>query len=156
MATRTALAGTYSSGDFVDETDLNSIPGGWIGYFEKTSDQSGITTSATALTGLSGTVTVNTSRRIRVSAFARFNSGTATDDFTLSIQESSTDIATTSIVGDRTNVTFGAFVSVILTPSSGSHTYTCVGGLAAGTGPVTLQASSTHKAYLLVEDLGPQ
>lgn len=154
MSTRTGVPGTISSGA-VGSAQFNSLPGGWIGYVAVTSDVPSLTHSTDPLTGLSVTVTAGTSRRLKITGVAHFQAGTATDDAQLNIQEDATIVQGGAIATSRTTVSYGAREEVIRVPSAGSHTYDLTGGLAAGTGPITMKAATNKPAYVLVEDMGP-
>lgn len=155
MSTRTSFAGTVNAGTQMQTSDPNNMPGGWIGYVQITSNVTGLTHINDTLTGLTVTVTVGTSRRIMVTGSCLFNSSTGGDDSSLQIQESSTVLGHGATTMQRTAVNYFARCEVVLTPSSGSHTYLLTGGLGGGTGPAQLVASSTNPAYILVQDLGP-
>lgn len=155
MSTRTATSGTIVSSQTAQSSDINNTPGGWIGYVQITGNVTGLTHVNDTLTGLTVTVTVGTSRRIMVTGSCLFNSSTAGDDSSLQIQESSTVLGHGATYMQRTSQNYFARCEVVLTPSSGSHTYLLTGGLSGGTGPVQLVASSTNPAYILIEDLGP-
>ena len=122
---------------------------GTLAYAEVFADQTGIT-AATDLTGLSVTVTVGTGRRIRVSAVARA-SNTGANSNLLYIKEDETTKQTASYVASTATESFPD-AWVVLNPSAGSHTYKLTGDVGAGT--MTLRASSTAPAQLLVEDIG--
>lgn len=153
MASRTAYVSTEVDGDILTAANFDKLPGGWIGYVEATANQTTITTEAD-LTSLSVTVTAGTTRRLRLTGKVNFTSTVANDGAKLRIKESSTvlnaaDNATPTGAG-------GVFIfaSAVITPSAGSHTYKLT--LArTGTGTLTMNASATEAAYLLIEDIGP-
>ncbi len=110
----------------------------------------------TDITGLSVTVTVNTSRRIRITGHGRVGSTVATDRIICYIRESSTNMQVLRDDSPSATAQNPAFEgSVILTPSAGSHTYKVSVDRPTGTGTVTMYASGTAPAFILVEDLGP-
>jgi len=151
MASRIGYVGTESAGDILTTTNFNKLPNGLIGYATATANQTGIS-SATDLTNLSVTVTVNTSRIIVIRANLFVLQNTSTANVTLAIKES-----TTQLVQVNQNVvvsTYGQLTpSVILTPSAGSHTYKLTLSTSAGT--VDLQAAATYPASIQVYDEGP-
>lgn len=155
MSNRTAYPATEADGNVLHASDIDKLPGGWIGYVEITSNLGTFTSGSQDLSGLSVTVTVNSSRRVRIEGRCRWSSDVAADDAQLQVNESSTVLQKTVGTMPRTTVSYGAFVSVVLTPSSGSHTYKLTGGREAGTGNVSLAAGATSPAFLLVEDIGP-
>jgi len=154
MASRTALPGTESTGDVWTTTYIDRLPGGAIGYSKVTANQGSITT-AVDLTSLTVTVTVNASRLILISAYGLFTNGTNGDGAAMTILEGATQLASSSGIGPSNAVGFALTPSALLVaPSTGSHTYKCQGVQQIG-GTVTLNASSTAPAYILVQDLGP-
>jgi hypothetical protein len=153
LSNRTAFPGTSTTGITHTAAHDNDLPGGWIGYVQVVADQNSITTE-TDLTGLSQTVTVNTSRRIQITAEISYScSSGAGNRAALRIKES------TTVLQERrwsagTSGTESASATVILTPSSGSHTYKL--SLAQqDAGNVNLLASATNPSFLLIEDVGP-
>lgn len=156
MASRTAFPGTATDSTVHAAADDNKLPGGWIGFAEVTADISGIS-AITDLTGLSQTVTVNTSRKIAVTFYAaRTSSTVAADRFRYYLREGSTTLQTATEILDFANV--GTTIGVIRwvgNPSSGSHTYKVSLERITGTGTLTMAASSTEPAQLVIEDVGP-
>ena len=156
MAVRVTPAGNQVNGEDADASYANGVAGGWIGYIERTSDQTGITTEV-AVSGVTVTVTVNASRRIEITAKAAHLATNADTVAALNIKEGSTvldqDRATTAFA----NVSYNKSMtpSCVLTPSTGSHTYSLSAERITGTGTVTLVADSTRKIYLCVKDVGP-
>jgi len=134
------------------EAALAELPKGEIGYAQITADQTGITTE-TDLTGLSVAVTVPAGRRIRISAEVLLLSTVEADALGLEIKEDAAYLrrARARAHADN-NVTVST--SVILTPSSGAHTYKLVALRVSGTGTVTVTAAASYPAFILVEDLG--
>lgn len=153
MATRTAMPATIVTGDVWTTTIIDRVPGGWIGDVEVTANQGSITTEAD-LTGLSLTVTVNTSRRIKISAAITMQNGTNSNGAILRIKESSTVLKECAKVNVSNAVGENMSTHVVITPSAGSHTYkVSLTNLIGGT--VVMTASGTNPASLLVEDIGP-
>lgn len=155
MASRTAFPGTATNTTHLASED-NSLPGGWIGYVEITSSQGSISTE-TDITGLSVTVTVNTTRRIKLTAYCSGWLSTVNGDrAVMYIKESTTKLqearSSTTAAGVATDA---IIVQAVLAPSSGSHTYKVSFERNAGTGSLTFGAGTTNPAFLLVEDVGP-
>lgn len=120
-----------------------------LAYAEVTANQTGITTQVD-LTGLAATVTVPAGRRIRITGYMPQVTRTAgTVTFAgLFILESAVQLNLQII--EMSNNTSGGIVSVVLTPSAGSHTYK----LAANTdGTIRTDSTATTPAYILVEDI---
>jgi hypothetical protein len=125
--------------------------GGVLGYAQVTTVQSPIGTSDTLITGLTLTVPVGASRRIKVTgktilspnagAIVRgmiFADGVEVNRGTITLQ----------------NGEFGTFhVEAILSPTAASHTYAMYA--ATNTGQISSQAAATFPAFILVEDIGP-
>lgn len=152
------LDGTIVSADIADGTiaaaDLTaSLPLGTLGSASVTSNQTGIGAEAD-LTSLTTTVTVGTSRRIRISAVSIFRSDQVDNAVALKIAEGATILQDHSFALPIVSIDQSATTSVILTPSSGSHTYKLRATRYIGTGNCQLTASSTQPAYILVEDIG--
>ncbi len=158
MSARVALPGTSTDTTVWTEADVDSLPGGWIGYVEVTSSQTGIT-SITDLSGLSVAVTVNASRRIRVTGHGTVQKNTNNGLVKLLIRESSTTLGLIidNIMGNTSDVNsrMTGEGSVVLTPSAGTHTYKL--SLSSATADADLSAASGDPgpAWLLVEDIGP-
>jgi hypothetical protein len=151
MAVRTAYDAV--AGTTLTATNLDRYPGGWIGYAAVTANQGSITT-VVDLTGLTVTVTVGTTRYLKITGYLpSWSSTNATAYATLTIVESSTTL--NSATGSTPTIGSGTVLSAVavVTPSSGSHTYKLqLGSVTAGT--VTMSASATSPAFILVEDMG--
>jgi plastocyanin len=157
MATRTAQAGLQTAGGAASYVYANSVAGGWIGYVEKTSSTPGITTTETDIVS-SGAVTVNASRRIRVTGFIPSWVSTVTGDrVEFHLMEGSTQLqfgrSTTQLAGIATEPP--TVMSVLLTPTAGAHTYRTTCTRNQGTGTITVGGAADSPSYILVEDLGP-
>jgi hypothetical protein len=140
------------NGTALTETNLEKFPGGWIGYVEVTANQTGLA-AGVDLTGLAETVTVNTSRRIRISTFCTIQGSAGGDLARLDIKEGATIL--NSFQGRLETSGIGFQCSVVLLPSAAAHTYKLTVTRTVGAGTVQLSASATAPAYLLIEDLGP-
>lgn len=133
----------------------SAVPLGTLGYAQATSDQTGIGTSPTDVTSLSTTVTVGASRRIEITIECGFTQGTAGGLVIFAIYEGATRLAAfycTAVASAYTP----AHRSVILTPSTGSHTYKAV--ISTSNNTVDLQADNGTvrggPAFILVKDIG--
>jgi hypothetical protein len=130
---------------------------GVLGYAEVTANQSSITTEV-ALTGLTSTVTVAQGRRVKITGSIRVGSSVVDDVVTMRIKEDGTTVQTAEInIDSRTTAAINQSLerSVVETPTAGSHTYTITLALGGGSGSLTMVASSTSPAFILVEDIGP-
>lgn len=160
MTTRTSEVGNQDSGEPATASFADSLPGGWLGYVEVTTAQTGMT-GTNDLTGLTLTVSLNASRRIRVTAFGSSfvtSVGGTAERAELQIKEGGTVLNFSRLYQPATLDNTGAVVvSWVGTPSAGSHTYKLTHNRSAGAGGTTwdLNVSATQPAWLLVEDLGP-
>jgi hypothetical protein len=153
MAVRTAYAPV--AGTVITAANHVKFPGGWIGYNEVTANQTPIT-SITDATGLSLTVTVGTSRKVRITGYVGFTSTVATDIMTLQITDGSNVALNVCPVPMTmtTNAQAIALAQVVLNPSSGSNTWK-LRVARSGSGTATLVAAATNPCFILVEDVGP-
>ena len=128
------------------------IPWGWLGYVQVTTAQGSITT-AVDLTGLSVTVTVGASRRVRVSWDTHCSASGGGMSVAVKCMEGGTQLqmSEVQVVSDLYGLAVAG--SVVLTPTPGAHTYKLQGQGNGGT--ATLVASGTYPSWLLVEDIGP-
>lgn len=153
MAVRTAYVPV--SGTAITAANHIKFPGGWIGYNEVTANQTGIT-ATTDLTTLTVAVTVGASRRIRISGEIGHERSVNDGVTRLSINEGATTLTfADAAVRAAAEGSVRIFCSCVLTPSTGAHTYKLTLARANGTGTVSLTASATNPAFILVEDLGP-
>ena len=152
MAVRTAYDPT--AGEILTATNLEKLAGGWIGYNQVTASQGSITADVD-LTGLSVAVTVGPSRRIRISAYVAVETTVASDRAALLVKEGATQltVATVSLLTAARGVSLTA--SVVLTPTTGAHTYKLSMVRTDGSGTLTSIASATQPAFILCEDIGP-
>jgi hypothetical protein len=156
VVVRTTPGGTQVTGTPIPVSFGNGVAGGWIGYLPRTSDQTSIT-SVVDVSGVTVTVTVNTSRRLKISGRGAHLATNADTVAQLSIKEGGT-----TLDFDRSNTAF-ANVSynkamtpqAIVTPSAGSHTYKLTIERTVGTGTITLVADVDRPCFILVEDMGP-
>lgn len=124
------------------------------GYAQVTANQGSITTTDTDLTGLSVTVTVNSGERIKITGRITVDSTVTDDTAELHIKESTTVLTASDILCRPGSIGKTGFAQVILTPSAGSHTYKLALQRVAGTGTLTMAASSGAPAFILVEGIG--
>ena len=136
------------------ETTVAALPLGEIGYAERTSNLTGIT-ALQDLTGLSVAVVVGTSRRIRITAHVNLSATVANDSAAVVIREGSTTLREAATVLPVASRPQTVTCQVIVTPSSGAHTYKLSAQRDAGSGTVSVEAAATRPAFILVEDLGP-
>jgi hypothetical protein len=157
MSTQLAYPGRESNGDTLTTTNFDLLPGGWIGYVEVTSSQTSISSSA-ALTGLSVTVTVNTSRRVKVTCGGQYTNDTNAGRIKIYLTEGGAtirDVANDTVIASEQKMFQG---SCIRTPSATSHAYAANGAKASGSGTFDFNASAADApgpSFLLVEDVGP-
>ena len=148
---RTAYIGTATAGSVLTAANLNKAPGGWIGDVNTTSVQTGIST-VTDLTSLTVTVTVGTSRRVKITGFVPGRQQTSGGLVKINIQEGATVLTSAYLTAGV--AVFSIFTAqVVLTPSSGSHTYKLTAETSAGT--FDTSPSAANPVSIVVEDLGP-
>lgn len=154
MPVRTAHAGAATVGEVLTAANYNRLPGGWIGDTEITANQTGITTQVD-LTGGSVTVTVGASRRIKITAHAMVQSTVASDEVAIGTYEGATELQiaiATLAVANRIQTLESM---VVLTPTTGAHTYKLTALRSSGTGSASVVASAARPTFILVEDMGP-
>jgi hypothetical protein len=155
MPVRTAWAGTVNTGDTVTEGNLDSLPGGWLGYGEITATSSAFTTEAT-ITGLNtGAMTVGPSRRLLILLFCHVQSSVTNDWIVARIKEGATVINDARYNITLSSVSMPVFMGAVVTPSQGSHTYSMTGERLSGTGSTQVFADSTRPAWIMAIDIGP-
>jgi hypothetical protein len=153
LAVRTAFPGTSTTGITHTAANDNALPGGWIGHVTRNTDSSAVD-AETDLTGVTFTVTVNTNRRIKLSWCCNFSASIAGGRAFFHIKESTTYLSTRAFPSSGTGNN-AATMFVVITPSSGSHTYK-IALEAPDAGTATLQAAGVgNEAHFLCEDLGP-
>lgn len=163
MAVRTAFTPTATAGAVLTAAQVKQIPGGWIGYAEVTANQTISTGTETDLTGLTVTVAVGSSRKIRIRAQGILSRSVADGVTVGRIKEGATTLGTWAQHSPNATTEFdgasGEAVSspggVFATPSAGTHTYKLTLQRFSGTGNVILNAASGSQASITVEDLGP-
>lgn len=147
----------FQTGDVLTEAHVDSLPAGWLGYVEKTADQTGIS-SEVDISSLTVTVTVNANRRLYLSAFVNAGGSTLDARIAVWIKEGATQLqgAVASVpIADASLTTMTFTPAAVLTPSAGVHTYKITAARISGTGTFNIQASSTSPVFLLVRDIGP-
>ena len=143
--------GGFTNGYVVTANDLNDLPGGVMGTpVRVTADQVSIGTSATDLTSLSVTFTAVAGRTYKISGHAGFINPAGGHAYLL-ILKGSTQIQAGGLELDSTYIHY-TDPFVYDTPGGGSVTYKLQA--LASTGTMTMKASSTGPAVLLVEDIG--
>lgn len=138
-----------------EDSTWHDCSGGTLGYAQVTANQTGLTSAAADLTGLSVTVTVPANHRIRITAQIAMSGNTVNDAAAVRIHESTTQLQECHNRVTVANSGDAIYCTVVLTPSAGSHTYNLKGVIANGGGGTgILVASSTKPASILVEDIG--
>lgn len=153
MPVRTAYVGTEAVGDVLTKANFDKLPGGWIGYAESSSTQTGITTEVD-VTGCSVTVTVNANRRIRITGRVNTGASSVNDvNVYILIKESTTEVGRIAGMHSLTGRELTLYGSCVLTPTPGAHTYKLT--IQATGGSVATQNITNALNFILVEDLGP-
>jgi hypothetical protein len=157
VTVRVAQAGLQTAGGLATSTFANSLPGGWIGFVERTTDLTGVVGSA--VTVASVTVTVNTSRRIKISGnICTWISTVNGDRIQVAIVEGITQLqvgrSQVQLAGIATENP--VFLQCIETPTAGTHTYALTVVRNGGTGSITVSGDNSNQStYIMVEDVGP-
>lgn len=133
---------------------LDALPLGKLGYAQVVANQAGIT-GEVDLAGLAVTVNVAANRRIKITVKVPMFSSVADDVAEVRIKEGAVQLQNAVALCRPANVAYAPFNQVALTPAAGAHTYKVTGLRNAGTGNVTMYATATTPAYILVEDDGP-
>lgn len=125
-------------------------------YVAVTANQTPVTTVWTDLTSLTLTISaaVANGRRFRITAQVNLASTVVNDISALAVFEGATQLTQANCSSPVANAGVPATAIVILTPSNASHTYKLSAGRASGTGVITMQASATIPAFMLIEDIG--
>lgn len=146
--------GVIPSGTEVDvATRLDKLPRGLLAEAKSTANQGSIGAAQVDLTGLSVTVTIpDNTRRIKITAEGKFNA-TAAERAGLRIIEGAVQFQQ-GVEAVDAGQPITVHTEVILNPTSGPHTYKLAAISLTGAAFLTLNASSTAPALILVEDLG--
>ena len=121
-----------------------------LGYAQVVADQASIT-SIVDLTSLTVDVTVPAGARIRITGSGSFYQASTSGAIELTIFESSTQLVEAVEQVPTAALQQAIYATVILTPSTGAHTYKLRARTATGGGAGTLAAGATSPAYILVE-----
>lgn len=145
-----AVAGAFRGVfyDFASRQQINA--GGTLGYTQVTANQTPIT-AIVDLTGLTRSINVMPGRRILISSECIVSSTVATDTISLFIYDGAAQVQQANITASGGSQTMVA--QVVLAPTSGVHTYKLRMSRSGGTGNVTMTASATIPAFILVEDV---
>lgn len=130
----------------------NPAPGGYVTHAEVSANQTipgGY--AVTTVTGLSKTITLDATRRYRVSAFVAVKKDTQAGDFWVMIVDNGTPMVQAGYTG-AINDLISASPFKVVTGLSGSHTFDV--RISSSTNNVTTQASANAVLSLLIEDIG--
>jgi len=121
-----------------------------LGYAQVVANQSSIT-SIVDLTSLTVDVTVPAGARIRITGAGTFTQASTSGSIELTIFEGATQLVEAMEQVPTAALQQAIYATVILTPSTGAHTYKLRARTATGAGAATLSAAATNPAYILVE-----
>ena len=132
----------------------SSAPRGALAQAIATANSPSTTTSVTWFSAPA--VTVDGTRRLKISFTAYLNAGTANDVVTVRLMDGATVLQSTQARLPTPGGTGQSSVSSVWqgVPAAGAHTYSLQVVLAGGTGPATGAAGTPNPAILLVEDIG--
>ena len=152
------VPGGYIAGDVLSAANLNLLPGGKMGYAERTTDQTGIT-SVTDITSLTVTWTAVAARRYRTSVYLNLESSVAADIMEATITDGSSSQKALGVVVMSALTAENDYMTIVVSTTetglSGSTTRKVRARRRSGTGSVALRAGATYPAHILVEDIGP-
>jgi hypothetical protein len=131
---------------------------GAAGYAQITANSANTATSATIvdIAGLAVTFTAVAGRRYKVTVHAGISSTVANDRGLIYIREGTTNLGFYQggqLVTAASTYTHD-FTAVVVNPSAGAHTYKVSHSRLSGTGTLTMTASATGPAFIIVEDIG--
>lgn len=147
-------AGAFVGNDLTAGMIQLAFPRGTLsgGYAQVVANQTGIT-AITDLTSLTATVTVGAGRRIRVTGYVRIGQNTSLGNPNiLYIREGAATLAQSTTAVPATQY-YQHHAAVVLTPSTGAHTYKLSLSTTAGTTDL-ITVGTTDPAWILVEDIG--
>lgn len=122
------------------------------GYAPATANQTGITTTPVDLTSLTVTVTTVAGRRYKITAQCAYAETVATVSIVnTTILQDGVQVGNIRL-GDPAAQAETSHGFAIITPAAGSHTFKLQGSTNAGT--VSLVATATEPAFILIEDIG--
>jgi hypothetical protein len=130
-------------------------PFGVLGFAELTSAQGSITNTLVDVTSLSITITVPAGRRVKFTAQAMLQSTVAGDYGRFDLTSSDGSITYQAHQMQLGGSSIGMSFSKSQLPGAGTFTYKLRVGRTAGTGTLTVSASTVSPAQLLCEDIGP-
>jgi hypothetical protein len=154
MATRDAYPGDATVGSVLTAAQVQSLPGGWLGYAEVTSNQGSIT-SGVDLTGLTVSPTADSSRCLKITAKVQIESTASGDQAELRILEDGSIVQYGRMLMSSSGNAVTITIVSVRTPAAGSHTYKLQAARSSGSGTLTMDASATTPCMILVEDIGP-
>lgn len=126
-----------------------------LGYAQAVANQATIT-AAVDLTSLTTTVTVPyAGHRVRITAEVQLQSTVADDVAQVLIMEGATQLNVGPMLCRPAATALKVIAHALVVPTAAAHTYKLQGQRVSGTGTVTMTASATAPAFILVEDLGP-
>ena len=125
-----------------------------LGYFPKTTDQTGIAGGPTDITGLGGSVYIQSGRTIRFSMHAELGYTDATSAHFFDLWQDGVDVARLVMTPRHVSGDFVMYDgAVVLTPTPGPHAYQVKAQRYLGAGTLSVYGTVVPGAYLLVEDI---
>lgn len=155
MAVRTVNVGNFNFGDTLTDSQVDALPGGWIGYQEKLTPTSGVTTTETTIVTV--TVTLNAGRLVMITGYVPTWTSDAGDRAQFRLLEGASQLQLCRSTTQNTAVATEpptVLQRVQAAPTVGSHTYSMTVVRNLGTGSVAVAGDPTTPAFIVVQDLG--
>lgn len=154
MVSRVTPSGTQVPGTPAPSAFANGIAGGWLLYLPKTATQASINAEVT-ITGLSGSCTLNSSRRVLIvlSGICQMTQADTAGLYRIKqdgVTLNSFSVPTPANAGGPGAI--GVTLVASATPAAGTRTYSATLAETTGTGTIT-EISTT--GFLMVLDVGP-
>jgi hypothetical protein len=124
-----------------------------LGYIENFANSQTFTNTTVDLTGAALTVNVLTGRTLRITGKVHLSSSIVGDRAILSIREGSTIMNDSYYISEQVSIGEDVFVTAIVRPTAGAHTYKLSAVRQNGTGTWSVYSIATEASFLLIEDI---
>lgn len=126
---------------------------GILAKAERTSDQTGLSTTEQDLSPLTFTITVPAGRQIRLKFLAWMQVALVSQTMTVRIKEGATVLQVTTVTTPSAAGLSVIPCEIVFSPSAGAHTYKVTAATSSGSG--VLAGGATYPAQFTAEDVGP-